>query len=30
VPVVLAPVGNSAVQYELQQLTSEFYARTRT
>jgi len=29
-PVVLAPVGNSAVQYELQQLTSEFYARTRT
>jgi chromosome partitioning protein len=29
-PVVLAPVGNSIVQYELQQLTSEFYARTRT
>jgi chromosome partitioning protein len=29
-PVVLSPVGNSAVQYELQQLTSEFYARTRT
>lgn len=29
-PVVLAPVGNSVVQYELQLLTSEFYARTRT
>lgn len=29
-PVVLAPVGNAIVQYELQQLTSEFYARTRT
>lgn len=30
VPVVLAPVRNSTVHYELQQLTSEFYARTRT
>jgi chromosome partitioning protein len=29
-PVVLSPVGNAIVQYELQQLTSEFYARTRT
>jgi len=29
-PVVLAPAGNAAVQYELQQLTSEFYARIRT
>jgi chromosome partitioning protein len=29
-PVVLAPVGNATVQYELQQLASEFYARTRT
>lgn len=29
-PVVLSSAGNSAVQYELQQLTSEFYARTRT
>ncbi|MEV6969528.1 ParA family protein [Hamadaea sp. NPDC051192] len=29
-PVVLAPGGNATVQYELQQLTSEFYARIRT
>jgi chromosome partitioning protein len=29
-PVVLAPGGNAAVKYELQLLTSEFYARTRT
>jgi chromosome partitioning protein len=29
-PVVLSKAGNAAVQYELQQLASEFYARTRT
>jgi chromosome partitioning protein len=29
-PVILAPVNNATVHYELQQLTSEFYARTRT
>lgn len=29
-PVVLSPSANATVHYELQQLTSEFYARTRT